>query len=239
MLSWAKAIFNEVNYLSNYKFYVEPENPYENFPDLSNSDKLVIGLHGLNGQPSQFRFHAEKLEGQDIKIWLPPIFKKGMASPEECGDILLDQMNLHPDLKVVLVGISNGGRIAMYLYSKIKDQVKDIYLTGIGSPILGTKTADLMLKTKLYWLSNYSWDVLSEIRYGSETNQRLVRSCEEDENFKNKTLFYVSSNDWVVYPITCGFLEGHNYKVMEGVGHNFLVITVVDDQVNWILEKLA
>lgn len=238
MLGWILGLWSELVYLLKYKTYNEPENKYNVFPE--DADKIVIMLHGMNGAPSQFKFHVEELERRDpqIKFFIPFILNRGMASPEECGDLILSQIKVKPNMKIVIVGISNGGRIGMYLYSKFAEHGIDLYLTTLGSPIKGTMTADLMIKTKLYWLSNYKWEILSQLGFNSETNQNLIKACEQIEGFNEKTLFYVSRNDMIIYPYNCGFLEGHEYKLKDGFGHNSLVHGVYSEQVDWIVQKL-
>ena len=61
---------------------------------------------------------------------------------EICGKDIYDKINLTNIIKynipIYLIVISNGGRICLYLFTKIIDHYKNIYVTTSVLPLYGT-----------------------------------------------------------------------------------------------------
>jgi len=208
-------------------------------------------LHGMNASSGQFQLHMGEFEkyisdhGNCIKLFIPEILNKGMAILETCGNDVYSKIAkelpniINLGIPIIFVGISNGGRIALFLYSKIMEthNYKNTFITTLGSPLRGTYIANLTLMTGTYYLSKYrnNSDVLHELKFNSKISSELVDRCTSFDNFRTNTLFYTSTNDYLIYPHTCGILDNHNNKIVDGVGHNGLILYYHKDQVLWCI----
>lgn len=252
------SIYNDAAYYATVKVNMGIYNDkYKKMPIFKNDTKaLVIKLHGMNAEPGQFMLHMNQFEkyniehNNTIQIYVPEILNKGMATVASCGDAIFAEIdtflkNMYRTIPIFLIGISNGGRIGLYLYSKIQQTYNHdrIYLTTLGAPLKGTHMIDVMTMTRAHWFTNYAQhnDVIDEMRFDSPKSKELIANCEAHTSFKNNTRLYASTNDIFINPYTCGILDGHNNVVVSDVGHNGLVYKYYSDQIDWcikIIEKL-
>src|SRR5207249_730761 len=109
---------------------------------------LIIFLHGMNACPNQFKTHLQIYEKNDqLALFAPYIYNKGLAPINETGQQLLSTIpDTQFEIPVFLVGISNGGRLCLWLYKHLKPRFSEVYITTLGAPINGTYMANLALK---------------------------------------------------------------------------------------------
>lgn len=225
---------------------------YGTFPVITIDTKcVIIMIHGMNSSSGQFQLHINEIEkynnvhNHSIKMFIPEVINKGMNKLQDCGDDIYSKISSHLDvihkqkIPVILIGISNGGRVTLYLYSRIMDNNPqlNLYITTLGSPIKGTYLANIALNSGLYRLTKYARnpDVLSDLMYDSELSKQLIQKCEKYSDFKSRTRFYISKQDFLVFPYTCGILDNHDNQIVDGVGHDGLVMYFYKDQVMWCI----
>lgn len=248
------SIFSEVSYLVNYdiwrKFY---DGKYSKFPQIDASTaSLVIMLHGLYSSSGQFQKHIDFFENYNsknnrkIKMFVPEILNRGYAELNLCSNAIFDQfkdyINNIIDLRlpIIFLGFSYGGRIALYLYAKVSQlyNYDYVYVSAIASPLKGTLLANKIIKNGLYKLSAYKdiYNVLLELSHNSDISTSLVDNCIKYSRFYTNTKFYASTDDMIVYPYTSSIVEFCNNVVINGIGHNGLLVHFCKDQVMWCLK---
>ena len=250
---FSTAIGSEITYGVTLNWSrITHDGKYGAFPTITADTKcVIIMIHGMNSSSGQFQLHMNEIEkyntdhNQCIKMFIPEVLNKGMTKLHDCGNDIYSKISSHLDvihkqkIPVILIGISNGGRIALYLYSKIMDNYPEIrlYITTLGSPIKGTYLANIALNSGLYRLTKYASnpDVLSDLTYDSEESKQLIEKCMKYSNFKSKTRFYVSKQDFLVFPHTCGIMDNHDNQIVDGVGHDGLVMYFYKEQVMWCI----
>lgn len=260
----ASSLYTEAEYFIKHRKNIAQFNgKYDTFPSIyvndyvndnddfnnTNMKSIIIMLHGMNSSSGQFWLHIKELEKYNdyIKLYIPEITNRGMCTLQQSGDPVYSEIDKHirdiikKNIRIILIGISNGGRVALYIYSKIMDNYNynNVYVSTLGSPLRGTYLADIALITKGYYLSNYFGNekVIEELRYDSDVSRSLIEKCLKYDNFKNNTRFYTAKYDAMVFPYKCAILENHsNNKIIEDVGHNGLIIYYYKDQIDWIIK---
>ena len=227
---------------------------YHNFPIINEDTKAVVmAFHGMNNYPKQFRRHFEELKKiVDIAIFAPKILDRGVNTLEKTGKDIYDKIDMTNIIKynipVFLLGISNGGRICLYIFDKFVSihNYKNIYLSTLGSPLNGTYMANIALSFGALHnlVPNYYGKgfVLEELKSGSDVAKDLLHRCMSYDIFKTNTKFYAADQDNVVFPYTCSTINGYDNTHVSGCSHNGLMIKCSKDQVDWIfniLEKLG
>ena len=88
--------------------------------------KLVVCLHGLNNNPTQFKKIIEELEKResfDADIFVPRILERGNAKLDEMTEPIFREIEkwgkTSGDKELTIVGVSNGGRISRALEARI------------------------------------------------------------------------------------------------------------------------
>ncbi len=248
--------YTELVYFTCYRVNIPEYNGlYAQFPNITdpNVTALIIMLHGMNSSSGQFALHIDKViehnkdHNDCVRMYIPEIRNNGMDTLEKCGEDIYSSIQdklddiVHRGISVFILGISNGGRIGMYLYDKIMDRYHydKLYLSTLGSPLRGTKIANLAKQSGLYMATPYrsNPNVLSELMYESDTSLDLIKKCNRYESFPNNTKFYSSNGDIMISPPSAGIIEGHkNNVILDGIGHNGMIIYYHQDQLLWCFD---
>jgi hypothetical protein len=245
-------ILFQVKYKINFPKY---KGIYGTFPEIDDKTSAVmIMLSGMNSCSGQYLIHIDhvneynKNNDNQIKMFIPEVLDNGRNNLDKCGDKVFNSISEHLDqiiekkINIFIIGISNGGRVGLYLYDKImsKYDYDRLYISTLGSPLKGTYLANIAKMSRLIWLTHYRNVpyVLDEISYHSDTAMNLVEKCKKYKSFKTNTRFYVSKNDVMIFPYSCGLIEEHNNVIVEGIGHNGLVIYCHNDQLTWCYETI-
>lgn len=211
--------------------------------DLS-KEKLVVCLHGLNSNPSQFEKILKETEQQSIPektaFYIPRILDKGNAPLDNMVrpifDKVIDWARTPGDKEIVLIGISNGARIARALeieLAKSQDAVsiKQYRFISIVGACKGTVLVNRANKLGLSRLMSKS--ISQEMPTTSPRIQRL--NAEWNQNCFNQPThhytFIASPHDWHVPNYSSSLMKvGQNqkahYAIVPGHGHNSIVNAV-------------
>jgi hypothetical protein len=231
------------------------DDKYITFPTITPDTKeLQIDIHGMNSSSGQSMIQFNEVEKYNlkhpgsIKIFAPQVINAGLEELQICGDAIYAQICPHLDtitrlnIKIVILGISNGGRVGLYLYATIfvSHPTAELYLSTLGSPIQGTYLADLAEKSCAYKMTKYKScpEVLSELKPSNSIYRQILERCQKDPKFQSRTRFYVSKRDVLIYPFTCGILEGHNNQIVDDVIHNGLVLKYAKEQIQWCISLI-
>lgn len=144
IVDWTKSFKNEIQYVKSKSVETITEeelDKYDKFPEIKDNTKaLVLLLHGMNGSGRQFANHLKLLDNEENKdkfaIYMPKILDGGMNDINLCiENLMINFKQPSEDLPIFLIGISNGGRIALGLYPILTLYSKYVYISTIGTPI--------------------------------------------------------------------------------------------------------
>lgn len=204
--------------------------------------KLVVCIHGLNNNPSQFKIIVDELQNKnltDTAIFVPQVLLKGNAKLDEMVKPIYKEIKkwakTGDDNELVFVGISNGGRISRELIAKLansghSEKINKIRFISIVGACKGTPLVNLVNKLGLSRL--ISKNIAEEMPVDSKRNQQLDRDWLEglSKGPKREYTFFASPHDWVVtnYDSTLMAVEKQNaqYAIVPGHGHNSIVNAV-------------
>lgn len=205
-------------------------------------DKLIICLHGLNSAPFRLKPVIDQLQqrpqADQADIFVPYVLEKGNATLDRLADqiepVIRAWASAHPGGELVLIGTSNGSRIAQAVDARLKHgdlSLRQITSISISGACRGSKTANLAKKvSKCLPKSLLASPVIKEeMPVGSPRNQQLKREWEETVKhpcaIPRKYTFIAASGDWTVpnhsstlmkvprrIPATYGFAYGHSHS---------------------------
>jgi len=241
---WGLSFINEgyTNLTNRYKRY-NVKSSYTSFPKITTETRaLIVFLHGMNSDPKQFIDHFSLYESnKHFALYSPHIYMKGMSSLEQCGESILTSVPANIknyNIKLIIIGISNGGRLGLWLYPKLRSLFSQVYLTTLGSPLKGTYMANLLLDYKLYYFLHYRnhIDVLKQLRNDSKVSQLLLPECQLDSQFNKNIMTYASKTDILIQPYTNAIVTEGQHKIISGYGHNSMVYHLMRDQYKWCMK---
>jgi hypothetical protein len=192
---------------------------------INGSNKLVVFIHGVNSSPLSWSEYFKHEPSYDY--FVPNVYKKGNCSIEKASHpILNDVQNYverYPNNYIILVGHSNGARIATYVEQNLV--AKNICLVSIAGPHHGTKLVNLAKWCGITKYLNFSCKLLDELTY--DGNGRC--------KFKNTTIkhFFASKNDMRVFPndTSLPLEQNSTYYLIHGESH----VTIIDSVKNEVL----
>ena len=92
--------------------------------------RLVVCIHGLNNNPTQFKKIVDEMQKKELSetdIFIPRVLQKGNAKLDEMVKPIFEEIakwaKTSDEKELVLVGISNGGRIARAIEAEIAVEV--------------------------------------------------------------------------------------------------------------------
>lgn len=216
--------------------------PVDPNPNFSN-DKLIVCIHGLNNSPAQFAKIIEELRKKDLTytdIYAPHVLQKGNAKLDEMVKPIFEQIekwasNTSSRKQLVLVGISNGGRIARAIEAKLATSkscstIKKLHFISIVGACKGSTLVNLANYIGLSWLM--SKNISEEMATTSKRMQQLNQDWEDGltRGPARMYTFFASPHDWQVpnYDSSLMTIEGQDvrYALVPGHGHNSIVNAV-------------
>ncbi len=203
--------------------------------------KLVVCLHGLNNNPTQFKKIVRELQKKDLSetdIHIPHILKKGNATLDEMANkiylTIKTWAETQQECELVLVGISNGGRIAKAIEAKLSlakhDNIKKLRFVSIVGACKGSSLVDLANRYRLSWLM--SKNIAKEMPAKSERNRQLQEEWAQGlhDGPAREYIFIASPHDWQVIDYESSLMEVNGkkarYAIIPGHGHNSIVNAV-------------
>jgi hypothetical protein len=206
--------------------------------------KLVVLLHGLGSNPSQFKPLVAEIEGkglQDADVYIPYILQKGHAEldamVQPIFEVIKGWSRTGLGKELVLVGISNGGRIARALEVHLDslETVDTFKFVSIVGACRGSSLVGLANRLGLSWV--LSANISKEMSPDSARIMQLDREWEEAFNrplrCTRQYTFIASPHDWQVpdYDSTLPEIPPRedvraNYAIVPGHGHISIVRAV-------------
>lgn len=220
-------------------------------PNRLSKKRLVVCIHGLNSNPTQFKKIIDAMEKKDLSqtdIFIPRVLLKGNAKLDTMVMPIFEEIakwvQTVGEKELVLVGISNGGRICRAIEAKIaqadfQKNIKKIHFVSIVGACKGSILANLAHKLHLSWLM--SKNIADEMPTNSRSNQQLNQEWIESlsKGPKREYSFIASPHDWQVtnYDSTLMDVNGQlaRYAIVRGHGHNSIVIAVANSVAEIVL----
>ncbi len=218
---------------------------YTNPPaDGFTKPKLIVCIHGLNNNPAQFKQtvdEMQKLNPCETDIFIPYVLQKGNAKLDEMVKpifkVIKDWAATEGEKELVLVGISNGGRISRAIEAKLiktrnkgkTENITKFRFVSIVGACKGSTLAALANKLHLSWI--LSKNISEEMPTNSKRNKQLdedwaVESVHPPVLIRNYA-FIASADDWQVPNYDSTLMEIPNrpalYAIIPGHGHNSIV----------------
>ncbi len=202
--------------------------------------RLVVCLHGLNGSHYNFQKIVGEMKKRDLSdtdIFIPSILDGGNATLDEMVRPILSQIlrweKTSGEKELVLVGISNGSRIARAIeteLAKTPTNIRKIKFVSIVGACRGSALMNLVNKLHLSWL--FSRNIAEEMPADSARTLRLNREWEAVQNQgpQREYTLLASPHDWMVnnYDSTLMdvTLKRGKYALVRGHGHWSIVDAV-------------
>lgn len=149
--------------------------------------RLIVCLHGLNSHPYQFKQIVNDMVENDLSntiIYIPKIIQKGNAKLDIMIKPIFQEIKQwaqkNESQELILIGTSNGSRIAKALEAKLTSStenignIRKIHFISIVGACKGSYTADLANKFYLSFL------VSNAIAEEMPTNSKRIRQLHND-----------------------------------------------------------
>lgn len=213
--------------------------------------RLVVCIHGLNNNPTQFKKIIDELQKKELSetdIFVPHVLQKGNAKLDEMISPVFEEIakwaQTSGEKELVLIGISNGGRIARAIEAEIAksqsgENIKKLRFVSIVGACKGSSLVNLANKVGLSWLM--SKNISEEMPTTSKRNQQL------NEDWMNglssgptrEYTFIASPHDWQVTNYDSSLMEVGDktarYAIVLNHGHNSIVNAVAKSVAEIIL----
>ncbi len=214
--------------------------PHTKLPANLSKQTLVVCIHGLNNNPTQFKQTLDEMQKYDLSetaIYLPYVLQKGHAKLDDMAMPIFEEIKkwaqTSGEKKLVLVGISNGGRIARAIAAKLPEleHIKQLRFVSIVGACQGSSLVNLAHKLHLSWLlsKNISEEMAINSERNIQLNQDWKNALESSPEIQRDYTFIASPHDWQVpnYNSTLMEVKGSTkYTIIPNHGHNSIVNTV-------------
>lgn len=201
---------------------------------------IVIVLHGLTSHPiacyniiQEMRDRLPPIYNNSILFYTPKIFHGGDDRLEIVIDHLRDsvQPSYDDEIPIVVIGTSNGGRLAVALRPMLGKNRK-VFIVSVGGPLLGSMGAT--------WFKNYApkmWSMLrspfllDELEWMGKYSIDLLEKTKE---YDTQWLLIAAMNDHLILPYQSSLpkLTNATYKTYTDIGHFGIQYYAAQDIVN-------
>lgn len=202
LFSVIRTIFHELAYTikAGYKNFISFEkSKHLNLVPQDGKEGLVVFFHGLNGQPSMWNDHLSQFkkleENRDTSLafYTPLLPKKGHCTLNDFGiDEIVEKIKnwivLHPSKPLVLMGQSNGSRVALEIETRLRKSAPQtpVSVSLTGPVLYGTSLIDKITeKVGIDRFSKITFGLLTpvsieELKLGSDSSKELLKKARED-----------------------------------------------------------
>lgn len=209
------------------------------------NEGLYVLIHGLDGHPSQWDGHARALKENHPKaeIRQPYVPEKGELSLQDAAKpitaMIRDYIDSNPGKPVTLLGVSNGGRIASYIESELRDVPSTIHVSNIAGVHFGTKVLTWLNDWGLYGMK--SQPVHEEFPYGSKVAQKLLDAQRTplEKSVERDFDFYATTEDILLQPYSVALPrlgQGERHYIVHSEGHSSIIDRVRDHQLGHAID---
>lgn len=206
--------------------------------------RLVVCLHGLNNNPSQFKTIVDSMQQKGLDetdIFIPKVLQKGNAKLDEMVKPILEEISRWAktpgDRELVLVGISNGGRISRAIEAELTKSngwgsIKKCKAISIVGANKGSSLVNFAKKLGLSCLlqKNISEEMPTDSESIVKLNKDWTEGLKNSPEVARDHTYIASPHDWQVPNYESTLPELNNlkvrYAIVPGHGHNSIVNAV-------------
>ncbi len=248
-------IFIKPTFCENTGEYLYPE---ENFPWNRLKEKenggLCLFIHGLRGIPHDWHEYLVEMKRRhpDVYCLAPYVLLEGNCSLKEAAAPLLrlvqDYARKNPGKPIILIGTSNGGRIAMYLETQLRVEdleYRQLTVVSLAGVHYGTQFIDYLASWKLLWAGQLDQEIAKDFSWKSETARQCLEAWSakqalwHEHGIHVRHLFCATTEDGQVYPQSCSLPQAPpgsscDYRIYVAENHLSIVPAACHDVMNWI-----
>lgn len=206
--------------------------------------RLIVCIHGLNSNPSQFNTIIGQLQKKNLSetdIYIPAVLERGNARLDDMAKPIFDEIAKWAKLmgaeELVLVGISNGARIARavevaLLQSENRGNIQKMRVISIVGASRGSTLANLANSLSLCWVMSepISREMPTDSERSVKLHQDWTAALNHAPELKRDYTFFASPHDWQVpnFNATLSGVAYHKarYALVRGHGHSSIVDAV-------------
>lgn len=206
--------------------------------------RLVVCIHGLNNNPSQFNTIISQLQKKDLSetdIYVPAVLARGNAELDDMAKPIFDKIARWAKLigakELILVGISNGARIARalevaLLQSENRGNIQKMRVISIVGAGRGSTLANLANQMGLSCVMSepISREMPTDSERSVKLHQEWTAALNHAPELERDYTFIASPHDWQVpnFSATLSEVAQHKarYALVPGHGHNSIVDAV-------------
>ena len=257
-----RMIFNSaLFYISMIPQFLPTSKNYGHNPSLENTwtqdnRGLFVVIHGLYGTPQVDAFlyggQVEKAVFYTYEVRAPFVPDVGNCPLEKAAAPILsmvrDYIEKNPGKPVHLIGHSNGGRIAAYVETQLRDVAVDIRVTAVAGVFFGTSHMT-QLSTVGMVPSFLDKTIVEDFQEGSQASIELITHMKEPITKGTRSYeFYASANDLHIPNFSSCFPlvnqdSSPEYHLVTGQDHASLLSAVSPEVIKnsrqWMSEKTS
>ncbi len=229
-------------------------NPIATDPGVNNAKNtenkgLIVFIHGLNSSPDTGRtLYKKEIENQtngEFEVWVPVVPKRGNCSLEEAAEPILEMVKKYietnPGKPIQLIGHSNGGRIAAYVETHLRDKKVDMRVTGIAGVFFGSDLITSYKKTGTAYLFLCP-SILRDLPTGSKKSKELINEMRKEVTIGSREYTFYTTIDDIAIPNFTSCLpnikQNEKCHVLIGCGHSDIQKVVCEREVKKVIAFL-
>jgi hypothetical protein len=207
-------------------------------PELSFRKKtLIVFLSGLGCSPYMFDDFIIPLEEQDLEgatIFIPSILNRGHEYLDNIIEPILEKIyswaNFEGNKRLILVGVSNGARIAKAIEVALAEQnkwcnIKELLFISVVGAFRGSYAVNLISKFGLSFLFNKAIKEEMPMNCKKMINleKKWLEAINKSSHIHRQYFFLAAPHDWLVpnYDSTLPKipLDNAHYLLLKNCGH--------------------
>lgn len=219
------------------------------------SSGLAVFIHGMNHSPGQFHEYCEEIRkvNKQVTILAPRVKNRGQCAVEEAAQEIFAQISQwrknNQKKPIVLVGISNGGRLAALLGDKLVDSGHPVKVVCIAAPLYGTTMLNPSFSARILAVWQriakllYHEKVVEELSYNSPKAIEIIGRMQNAAK-KGVSFDFYSSLSNTVRPVSSSYPSGvqnSRHFLLKYAGHDSILREikekVVSDTITFISKK--
>lgn len=193
--------------------------PFPTGIDPRPSSGLIVLVHGLSSSPHQWWSYKEHIEQglPDWTLFAPQVKNGGNCALDDAAKPILEAIQLwsehNPKRPIILIGASNGGRIAMQV-ANLMDAEHPTLLVSLAGAIGGSRLLDLGLFFKMAHFFTHA-SIREELPTNSPRIKRLLADARKRAHLGN--IHYVffglpAAEEYQFFSALLSFPELHHPK---------------------------
>ncbi|MES2121687.1 MAG: alpha/beta hydrolase [Chlamydiota bacterium] len=221
-------------------------NPYATGDNIALSEKkLIVCLHGLNSSPLQYKQILDSIHKRapwEHNIYIPYVKDRGNAKLDDMVDPIFEKIEKWAqaggEKELVLVGISNGGRIARAIEARLRNSdckrtISSLRFVSIVGACKGSTLSNLAHRLGLSRLMspNIAEEMPTDSKRFAQLNQELAKAPDYYD-YRRDYIFIASPHDWMVPNYNSTLMEVPHflarYAIIPGHGHNSIPYAKAD-----------